>query len=163
MARGSNLYLPEVGEAVPEVRDLLKDVGVDLGVAPWQIAVEAFAGREGGVSSRHYDHDTNFQILLDGEKEWRLEPNVHIENPLKPFHPGASEATPWDGFEEEAYATDPRLPTAFDPEKSERVRAARGTTLYVPRGHWHETRSLTDTWGINVVVKGVTSSGRRDR
>lgn len=154
--RGCNLYLTQVEESVPEVLDLFKGIAADLGAAPWQVTVEAFAGRAGGLSSRHYDHDINFQILLDGEKVWQLEPNLHIENPMQPFHPTQDANGRWTGFSEEGYASDPRMPLAFDPERSHEVTAVAGTALYLPRGVWHEVRSVTDTWGLNVVIKGVT-------
>ena len=156
LSQGYNLYITGVEETSPEARALLADVARDLRMAPWQLHVEAFAGRAGGISSRHYDHDVNFQILLDGEKEWLLEENRNIDNPLQSFHPSVSASGAWSGLREEAYASDPVMPTAFDPERSERLHARAGTTVFLPRGWWHETRSLTDTWSINLVLRSTT-------
>ena len=75
---------------------------------------------------------------------------------MQPFHPTQDANGRWTGFSEEGYASDPRLPLAFDRERSHQVTAAAGAVLYLPRGLWHETRSITDTWGLNVVIKGVT-------
>jgi 50S ribosomal protein L16 3-hydroxylase len=156
LAAGYNLYITGVEETVPEVRRLLADVAGGLQMAPWQLHVEAFAGMAGGVSSRHYDHDINFQILLDGEKEWLLEENRNIRNPLQSFHPVVDRAGAWSGLKEEVFAADPVMPPAFDPERARKLRATAGTTLFLPRGVWHETRSVTDTWGVNLVLRSVT-------
>lgn len=158
LSAGFNLYITGVDETVPEARSLFAEVARDLGMAPWQLHVEAFAGRAGGVSSRHYDHDLNFQIMLDGEKEWSLEENRHIHNPLQSFHPAPGPSGEWSGHKEEAYAASPgtAMATAFDPDRCERLRAVAGTSLFLPRGCWHETRSITDTWSVNLVLRSVT-------
>lgn len=151
---GYNLYAAHAERTAPEARALLSDVVAELGVSPSQVSLEVFAGRKGGVSRRHYDHDANFQILLAGEKEWELQPNVNIENPLIGYSPPPG--APGAGFPEEAHASNPRLPTAFDAAKSTIVKAVQGSVLYLPRGLWHETRALTDTWSVNLVVRGFT-------
>jgi ribosomal protein L16 Arg81 hydroxylase len=156
LATGHHLYITDVEETVPEARELLAEVARDLHMAPWQLRVEAFAGRAGGLSSRHYDHDINFQIMLDGVKEWRLEENRNIRNPLQSFHPRVDQHGAWSGPGEEAYAIDPVMPPAFDPERTHTLTAEAGTTVFFPRGWWHETRSLTDTWSINVVLRSTT-------
>jgi len=156
LSEGYNLYITNADETVPEARPLLAELARDLGMAPWQLHLEAFAGVAGGVSSRHYDHDLNFQILLAGEKEWLLEENRHIRNPLMPFHPARDAGGNWLGLMEEAYAGDPDMPRAFDPAHSRTLRAAAGTALFLPRGCWHETRALSDTWSVNVVMRSAT-------
>jgi 50S ribosomal protein L16 3-hydroxylase len=156
LSDGHNLYITEVEKTVPEAHALLAELARDLAMAPWQLRVEAFAGRAGGLSSRHYDHDINFQIMLDGIKDWRLEENRNIRNPLQSFHPLVDERGTWSGLREEAYADDPDMPSGFDPERTVTLRAEPGTTVFLPRGWWHETRSLTDTWSINIVLRSTT-------
>ena len=153
---GYNLYAAHAETAVPEARALLSDVVAELGVSCAQVSLEVFAGRKGGVSRRHYDHDANFQILLAGEKEWELEPNQNIENPLIAYAPPPH--APGLGFPEEAHASSKRIPITFDAERSKVVKAVAGSVLYLPRGLWHETRALTDTWSVNLVVRGFTWS-----
>lgn len=154
--RGSNLYIAPVERSVPGVIKPFTDVANELGVPPWQLSVEAFAGRAGGLSSRHYDHDINFQILLDGEKRWRLEPNHHITNPLRSFHPQRRADGSLGGFTEAAYAANPVMPAAFDRSRMTEVTATAGCVVFLPRGYWHEVDSLSTTWGVNLVVKGQT-------
>ena len=153
---GFNLYIPAVEVSLPGAKLPFFEVAKDLGLPPWQVSIEAFAGRAGGVSSRHYDHDINFQILLDGEKRWHLEPNAHITNPLEPFHPRRRADGTLGGFREPAHSTSVTMPTAFDPARVTTHRAEAGTVVFLPRGHWHEVDSLAPTWGVNLVLKGVT-------
>jgi hypothetical protein len=153
---GFNLYIHQVETVVPEAAKIFHAVAEDLGVAPWQISVEAFAGMAGGVSSRHYDHDINFQILLSGEKLWRLEENHTVQNPLQPFHPRYRPDGTVTGFYEEALALNPNVPLEFDPVHVQELKVQQGSVMFLPRGHWHEVHSLTPTWSINIVIKGVT-------
>jgi hypothetical protein len=150
---GFNLYITGVERAVPEATALFGKFVQELGVAPWQVEFECFAGRAGQVSTRHYDHDVNFQILLAGEKRWLLEENIHIRNPLFAFHPRPGRS---DGFREEAHVTQAGMPEAFHPERVQEIRVGPGTTVFLPRAYWHEVHSLSSTWSINLVIKGVT-------
>lgn len=153
---GYNLYITHVEQVLPEVSGLFQGLARDLGVAPWQLYLEVFAGMPGGVSSRHYDHDINFQILLKGEKSWRMEENRHIRNPLRSFHPKRVANGDLSGFSEEAFAEHRDLPLDFEPGRVKEVHATAGTVMFIPRGHWHEVTSLTETFSLNVVVKGQT-------
>ncbi len=153
---GYNLYIAPVELSVPGVTKHFAVVAEALGVAPWQISVEAFAGKAGGVSTRHYDHDINFQVLLEGEKRWRIEPNRHLENPLRPYHPKRRPDGSLGGFVEAAYSKTPTMPEQFDPQYLTEVSATAGSVVFLPRGYWHEVHSLTSTWSVNIVVRGHT-------
>jgi len=74
------------------------------------------------------------------------------------FHPTRDRQGRWQGFREEAYAADPRLPEQFS-DRSRVVHASAGTVLFLPRAYWHETRSVGDTFGLNLVIKGVSWAG----
>ncbi len=95
------------------------------------------------------------QILLSGEKEWLVEENRNIRNPLASFHPIRDRRGEWIGMQEEAYADDTAMPRAFA-AGSQLVRAVAGTAMFLPRSVWHETRSLTDTWSVNIVIRSAT-------
>ena len=153
---GYNLYIYAIEASLPSVTLAFADIAKELGFPPWQISIEAFAGRAGGISTRHYDHDINFQILLAGEKRWRLEPNANITNPLRSFHPKRNPDGTQGGFLEGAHAHDPVMPLAFDRARMTEVATTAGAVTFLPRGHWHEVDSVSDTWGINLVFKGTT-------
>lgn len=151
---GFTLYMERVHLVAPEAAALFARVCAELGFFQ-PVYLEAFASRAGAVSSWHYDHDTNFQILLSGEKEWLVAPNTNIVNPLKPFHPSPGPDGALRGFREELYARDPAVP--HRPSGAcETLRATAGTVVFLPRGHWHQVRASTDCFGVNLVVKSTT-------
>jgi hypothetical protein len=152
LERGYNVYIPRVQEEVPEALALFAGIANDLGVLPWQLGLEAFAGAEGGVSSRHFDNDFNIQILIEGEKAWRMEENAAIRNPLRSCHPENGESL----FEEEAYATRPEIGLEFDPTHAVEFGARAGSATFVPRGMWHQAESLSTTWSVSLQIKGMT-------
>lgn len=152
---GFNVYIRSLERDLPDAHPIFAGVARELGFPPWQLTVEAFAGAAGGISSRHYDHDINFQILLRGEKLWRFEANATIENPLAPFHPALRPDGSTTPFEELARAKGP-VPDAFDPARVTELRVSAGSVVFVPRGHWHEVESLSETWSVNVAFRGVT-------
>ncbi len=153
---GFNLYVSAVERALPGVTDLFAGIAADLGLPPWQLSVEAFAGRAGGISTRHYDHDINFQVLLDGTKRWRLEPNLNVQNPMHPYHPRPLPNGAVSGIAEEVYAAKSPVPHDFDPNAMTEHEVSAGSVVFLPRGHWHEVDSLTTTWSVNIVFKGIT-------
>jgi hypothetical protein len=145
--RGDTLYMTNVQNAVPEAAAIVRSVAVDLGVHPQHVSIEVFAGRHRAISSLHYDHDTNFQVLLRGTKRWRLQGNRHIRNPLVPNH---KLKTP----REESLAERLPLPTSVaDLEQPVEVTATAGTCLFLPLGYWHEAEMLEECFAVNVVLK----------
>jgi 50S ribosomal protein L16 3-hydroxylase len=155
LPRGYNVYITGIERTIPQAKDLLLEVASGLGVPPWWLYLEAFAGSPGAVSSRHYDHDTNFQILLSGQKEWELEENRHIQNPRVAYHPSRDRLGKPHPYPEETFASS-AIPESFDPQLRRVMKTEEGSVIFVPRGWWHQVRSLTSTWSINIVLKGQT-------
>jgi hypothetical protein len=120
-----------------------------------RVYLEAFAETAGSVSTWHYDHDINFQILLSGEKEWLVAPNHHIRNPIRSFHPVRGDDGALGGFGEEIYARDPEVPST-PIAGCRRITVAPGSVVFLPRACWHEVHARTDCFGINLVIKGRT-------
>jgi hypothetical protein len=154
LSQGYNLYIPGVQEDIPEAMELFAGVGSDLGMLPGQLGIEAFAGIAGGISSRHYDNDFNIQILLEGEKTWRMEHNDMLQNPLHSCHPQAGD----ERFSEEAHAGWRPLRLGFNRARTMRLSARAGTAMFVPRGIWHQALSRSSTWAISFQAKGVTQA-----
>lgn len=149
---GFTIYVHSLEKSIPELTELGRVIKSELGVANWGVSYEAFVSQTNSISSVHYDHDINFQILLEGEKEWRIAPNSHIRNPLIAFHPTEHGR---EVFTEEAYARDPNVPVEM-PANATRLTASPGSVLFLPRGYWHEVRSVKACLGVNIVIKGMT-------
>ena len=151
---GYTLYMMDVEQVIPEADPLFSGIYSELGFVP-RVYMEAFAAHAGSVSSWHYDHDINFQILLSGEKEWLVAPNMHIRNPIKAFHPSPGRDGALQGFREEIYARNadvPHTPLA----DCQRLRATAGSVMFLPRACWHQVHATSDCFGINLVIKGRT-------
>ena len=143
-ARGNALYMDGVGDAIPALGRMLSRVCANLGLHPRWVDVEAFAAKGGAISSMHYDHESNFQILLRGEKQWRIANNRTLRHPVHSHHDLGHPV-------EEALATS--LPFPAEVFDTDDVRAEAGSVLFFPMGTWHEVESVTDSFAINVVVK----------
>jgi ribosomal protein L16 Arg81 hydroxylase len=153
---GFNVYVTHVEQTIPLAHAWVSSIARELGVPPWDVYLEAFAGTQNAVSSRHYDYDVNFQILLEGEKIWRVEPNDYIRNPQASYHITRDANGQMARFAEELDARGPHVPVAFDPETTREHRTSAGSVLFLPRAYWHEVTSLSRTWGINIVLRGST-------
>ncbi|GAB4568237.1 MAG: hypothetical protein Tsb0020_21520 [Haliangiales bacterium] len=158
---GYTLYMVDVERVVPAAAAQFEGVCAELGFLP-KVYLEAFAAHAGSVSSWHYDHDINFQILLSGAKEWLIAPNQHIKNPLYAFHPSPNRYGYLDGFTEELYARDPDVPHTppaaprSGGDGAMRIRATAGSVVFLPRGFWHQVEATSDCFGVNLVLKGKT-------
>lgn len=155
LQHGYALYLSHVEQSVPEAHALLVGICEDLGIAEQDLSLQMFIAEAGAESSIHYDHDVNFQILLEGEKTWSIAPNTHIRNPIAPYHPRRAEGGRIYGFSEEAFARDRRMPREM-PADAQRLRATAGSVVFLPRGYWHEVHTLSSSIALNVVVTGAS-------
>lgn len=143
--RGDTLYFTGLEADVVATQDLLKALAEDLGVPADAISIEAFAGRSGATASLHYDWDINFQVLLCGRKTWQLAPNENVVNPRHSFIPPQR----WG---DEAVAIDRTLPETL-PDDASTFETYKGSSLFLPRGMWHQTTTIEDSIGVNFVLR----------
>jgi hypothetical protein len=145
--RGDTLYVSDVQKKAPEIGNVFRQAVAELGVQPAHLSIELFAGRRNAVSTLHYDHDTNFQILVRGQKRWRLQRNRHIRNPIRPQHKLASPL-------EEALADNLPFPSSVaDLDDPVELTATPGTCLFFPLGYWHEVEASEESMAVNLVFK----------
>ncbi len=152
---GFTLYVLALEQQVPELRRLATATADALGMANMAVNIEAFVARAGSVSSGHFDHDINFQILLEGSKRWHVAENRHVRNPMQPYHPARQPDGTYIAALDEAYARDLDVPTQM-PAPDRVFEPAAGTVIFIPRAWWHEVESITDCFAINIGVKGPT-------
>jgi 50S ribosomal protein L16 3-hydroxylase len=153
LSSGCNLYIIKLDSDLPDLRQLVAPLVAPLGFTANQVAVEAFAGGAQQISPRHYDYDVNFQILLAGRKTWRVQRNRHIQNPLRSYRPDLRGDA--SHFQEEAYSIGRRTPTSDDDAWATYALDA-GSVFFLPRGYWHEVTSETNTFALNIVLRGLT-------
>jgi ribosomal protein L16 Arg81 hydroxylase len=153
LRQGYNLYVRGLERSVPALRDAVVQIAAELGFTRAQISIDAFAGS--ALSTWHYDHELNFQILLAGEKQWAMAKNASIENPLHANHLARDRQgrKKPEAFREETFLSTP-IPTSFTPELS--FRAQAGSVVFIPRGWWHEVQSFGECWCLNIVLTGAS-------
>ena len=112
---------------------------------------EVFASPKGSGARAHFDHEMNFNVLLRGLKRWTLAPNRAVINPL------------------EACALDSRLSPFLSacmnsplpktlPRHSVQITARPGTSVFLPRGEWHRTVALQESFGVVCGIQPPTWS-----
>ena len=141
--RGHVLYMNGVHAAVPAAWELVESICATFGIHPRYVRLEVFAGRAGAVSLMHYDHEFNFHVLMRGSKRWHVESNVHIDNPLEPYH---VRMAPKD----ELFAKALPLPRTFS--SPDVLDMQPGSCLFFPAGHWHQVESLEETFAIGITL-----------
>ena len=144
--RGDTLYLTNVHRVLPAVARLFDPIAGELGVQPKDFSIEVFAGRNRAVSTLHYDHDLNFQVLLRGSKRWRLQKNTHVRSPL---HSNHRLLAPRD----DVFAEKRPFPAAVeDLEDPVEITSKAGTTLFLPLGYWHHAEMSEEAFAVNLVL-----------
>jgi 50S ribosomal protein L16 3-hydroxylase len=122
-----------------------------LGIAVERIRVNVFVTPVGGGAPLHFDANENFTIQLQGAKTWFLAPNQCVDAPLDNYVLGSNPTKGLDLLLKSALPNRPVEP-AFE------ISLTAGAVLYVPRGYWHWTRALTESWSINLCC-GCTTYG----
>lgn len=147
-AAGMTIYFHSL--SAPGFNNALDGISAQLGLVRAMTRLSCFASRRGLGVPMHYDLNDNIVIQMRGCKKWRLAPNEHVQfptegytagNPLKKVH----HAEAPNGF-----------PDAF-PEPHQTVELRAGSTMFVPRGWWHDCET-TDSESLHFNIQlGVPS------
>lgn len=131
--------LARKGEGARLYREFCDALGKDD-----QADITAYAHGAGVHAPRHTDLSGGLVFMLEGFREWRVEPPLTRGDGI--FAPLTCAG--WgEGF-------GPAAPV---------VETAAGTALYIPGGWWHETRSLTPslTFRIGIAERTVARPGEQ--
>jgi ribosomal protein L16 Arg81 hydroxylase len=150
-ADGCTLYARHVERVIPELDAVLRQLCKELEM-PWtgSASAEVFASNGPSGVSMHSDYDVNFQVLLRGSKRWRLAKNEHVRNQTSVCLPGNR---PQRDPLQLTIADRLPLPDTF-PDDALSIERVAGSTLFVPRGYWHETEASGECLALNFVIKG---------
>lgn len=150
---GGTLYFRRLQESIPALAKLSDRLARDFEVWPEDVAVEAFASRDGSGAGMHFDSEQNFNIQLRGRKSWRLCENDCVELPMQSFVAGLKTVPP----ELSSYSVEP-FPSRM-PNAARSVKMREGSVLYLPRGYWHETLVQGDSFAVCFAVKPPVWAG----
>jgi ribosomal protein L16 Arg81 hydroxylase len=151
---GLSVYLADLGAQVPGLQAWLLALERELGLPPACSSIGAFASPRGDGVACHFDADDVISIQLKGRKVFHLAPVADLPYPLgRQFGPGMLPG-------EELYA---QASAGFpDPAHAqfERIEMAAGSVLFMPRGTWHRTEALDDSFSVSIGIRAPAALER---
>jgi len=148
--KGRVLLFNDVNTTSPVLKNWIERLRQDIGLSSLTYSRNLiYVTKEGGGTDTHFDQNMNFIIQMHGTKKWWVAPNKNVENPLTRYTVGH----PID-LELEAYSVNP-MPKIM-PHDATEFTLKPGSMLFVPRGSWHNTKSLTDSLSLNFTFSAPT-------
>jgi 50S ribosomal protein L16 3-hydroxylase len=130
-ASGLTLWVKNIDRHLPYFGALRSRFARDLGVGERDVHPQLWISPKGPATPQHFDAAESFVFQLRGTKLWRIAPNEEIKYPL----------------------LDSQLSsTSLRPAKLE-VELRPGSFLFLPRGYWHSTEALSESWSVTFFVK----------
>jgi 50S ribosomal protein L16 3-hydroxylase len=150
---GFTIYGLEPALRSPRLLRWLAELERDLSLPAGLIRTSVFASKPGPGAKRHFDAQESFVVQLRGRKRWWLEVNEDVENPTENYITG-DPVPP----QLEAQAHRP-LSQTFGPRTRE-VVLEPGSVMFVPRGCWHATETLDESWHLDLMMPLATRADR---
>jgi 50S ribosomal protein L16 3-hydroxylase len=112
-----------------------------------KIGCNVFVSPAGASTRMHFDEQDVFLVQIRGSKRWRVAPQTEVRYPPhgymgKGVHPELS-----------------RIATEFPstmPRRAKTVILAAGSVLYVPKGHWHASETLSDSIALTLTFPSAS-------
>jgi len=142
---GVSIYRWEVELPSRGAQQWLARLRRDLGLSDALPRVGLFASRKDVGAPLHFDGQESFVVQLAGRKEWTIASNHNVAFPTQNYV--AADPLPpelhasWRG----------RAPTKI-PSDARRVVLEPGSVMFLPRGHWHATRTLQDSVHFDLML-----------
>jgi len=144
---GESVYILGLDRAVKSLRTLCDGLAEDLAVHPSDVSVQAWAAAGPTSVAMHYDLDFNFNLQIQGRKEWRTTANDLIANPISSYHAAVGTGIVADSGR--------ALPTEM-PEDAQISTAEPGDVVWVPQGTWHATKTDEASVAMAFVIQSPT-------
>jgi 50S ribosomal protein L16 3-hydroxylase len=143
LARGTTYTLAAAERVVPAIAELVARLGEELALPAVTPTCHVYLSTKGARVRPHFDRQENLAIHIWGKKRWQIAENETIAFP----------------FEDHALGTPPpralqalarEWPTAM-PASARSIPMRPGTALFLPRGMWHTTETLTTSLSITII------------
>lgn len=145
------LYITDLSH-IPEIDDICSQLASELNVPKRFVTCEGFAAKGKVDVSVHFDHETNFMVQIRGDKTWKVACNSDLINPLFAFFPSNPNRFYDNGLN--PYSGE-KLPQVMPGEVDE-FKVHPGTVTFLPRGHWHQTQTHSESFSIGFVINPPT-------
>lgn len=133
LAHGATLYLVNYHLYDARCQAVLETFNRLIGPARGRVSVFLSNGRS--YMPFHWDKLNNFTFQLAGRKTWLLAPNHLVPLPLENFAAGRGQG---------------RDRLRPDRRQVSRIVMDPGSLIYVPRGHWHATRTQIESISLSI-------------
>ena len=142
---GHTIYAVE-----PEIRSApflrwLAGLERDLELSTGLILPSVFLSKPGPGSRMHFDAQESFVVQVRGRKRWWLAPNADVQFPAENYIAGDEVS--------ESLAVQLDRPLARRmPDDAVSVVLEPGSIMFVPRGTWHATETLEESWHLDLML-----------
>lgn len=120
----------------------------DLGLTPGLIRTSIFLSKPGPGARMHFDAQESFVVQLKGRKRWTLAHNRDVRYATENYIAGDPVPPSLDAQLE----TPGRPLDTTMPPGAVTVELAPGSIMYVPRGAWHATETLEESWHLDLML-----------
>jgi len=139
---GRGLYFDDINQISPMIDQWKNSLQNDLKLSPLSYGRSlVYAIPEGKGTDAHFDQNINIVLQISGTKTWSIAPNETVDSPLERYTIGTNDEGQF------SYAKGP-FPTSL-PKNAKEYQLSPGSILFVPRGSWHQTKSLTNSLSLN--------------
>ena len=140
---GATISFYSIQKFIPVVNRLLRQFEQELGLLPGDGYCYLFVAPGEGEIPPHFDREANINIEILGKKTWNVTENEYVRLPVDSFIPSAVHNNSFQ-LEVKKYQRKP-IPMRGPKIYSESFEADSGSFLFLPRGWWHQTKSLEPT------------------
>lgn len=117
----------------------------DLQLSAGLILSSVFLSKPGPGSRMHFDAQESFVVQVRGRKRWWLAPNQDVQFPAENYIAG-------DPVPESLEVQLDRPLAERMPDDAVSVVLEPGSIMFVPRGTWHATETLEESWHLDLML-----------
>lgn len=117
----------------------------DLELSAGLIRSSVFLSKPGPGSRMHFDAQESFVVQVRGRKRWWLAPNQDVQFPAENYIAG-------DPVPESLEVQLDRPLAQHMPDDAVSVVLEPGSIMFVPRGTWHATETLEESWHLDLML-----------
>lgn len=145
---GFTIYGVEPPLESPGARRWIAALERDLRLTPGLIRTSVFLSKPGPGARMHFDSQESFVVQLKGRKRWTVAHNRDVRHAAENYIAGDKVPSSLD-----AQLEAPGRPLATTmPDDAVTVTLEPGSIMYVPRGAWHATETLEESWHLDLML-----------
>lgn len=129
----------------------MQAIAVELNVPRNLVSCVAIAAPKGTGAPLHFDAKEVIAVQIRGRKIWHLSCNTEVKYPSVDYS-----LAPGNEISPELRSYSPKNLGVSASTDVMSVEMSEGSVLFVPRGYWHSTQALEDTFSLSFVIPSPT-------